>query len=134
MPGRALTWLFTPEQGIAQQFSMNVVNIRGGETVRPAHSHVGLEEVIYIISGEGQVFIDGEISEIAAGTAVRFPPDSVHQVRNVGTEDMKVVCFFTPPATFENYQFHEGVGFPDEAAGGTQDEKAQDEKALDEKA
>jgi len=114
MPGRALTWLFTPEQGVADQFSMNVVNIKGGQTVRPAHCHPGVEEVIYIMSGEGQVYIEGEVTDIAAGTAIRFPPGHVHMVRNSGTEDMKVVCFFTPPATLDNYAFFEDVTFPDE--------------------
>ena len=32
-----------------------------------------------------------------------------------GSEDMKIVCFFTPPATLKNYTFYEDVTFPDEA-------------------
>jgi len=66
------------------------------------------------MSGEGQVYIEGEVTDIAAGTAIRFPPGHVHMVRNSGTEDMKVVCFFTPPATLDNYAFFEDVTFPDE--------------------
>ena len=113
LPGRDLRWLFTPEMKVTENFSMNVVVIKPGNTVKPAHEHPDLEEVIYITSGEGSVYIDGEVYEIRAGTAVLFKAKSIHMVRNSGTEDMKVVCFFVPPATLDNYTFHENVEFPD---------------------
>lgn len=41
LPGRDLQWLFTPEQNVSEAFSMNVVVIKPGCTVTPAHSHPG---------------------------------------------------------------------------------------------
>ena len=114
MPGRALKWMVTPDSGVAENLSFNVVKIDPGETVRPAHSHPKHEELIYIMSGCGEVYIDGEISKINAGTAVVFPTASVHQVRNSSDEEMKIACFFSPSATFDDYIFHEGMGFPPE--------------------
>lgn len=113
LPGRSLKWLFTPETGGAKNFTMNVVNIRPGSTVKPAHSHPVHEEVVYIVSGRGDAFIDGKVYEIHEGTAVLFSPGSVHMLRNTGSKDMKVACFFSPPATLENYNFHEDVVFPE---------------------
>lgn len=113
MPGRALKWLFTPEMGVAKHLSMNVVSISPGNTVKPAHAHPNLEEVIYITSGEGQVCIDGAVHDIRAGAAVLFQPGVIHMVRNTGEEDLNIVCFFAPAATFADYEMHEEVEFPE---------------------
>ena len=34
-------------------------------------------------------------------------------LRNTGDVDMKVVCFFTPQADFNDYAYHEDVVFPE---------------------
>lgn len=112
LPGRDLKWLFTPEMKVTDNFSMNVVTIKPGNTVKPAHAHPDREEVIYIGSGSGSVLIDGEVYELRTGTAVLFKAGSIHMVRNTGLEDMKVICFFTPPATLKNYTFYDDVEFP----------------------
>ena len=115
LPGRDLRWLFTPDMNVTRNFSMNVVVIKPGNTVKPAHAHPDLEEVIYTTSGEGSVLIDGKVHALRTGTAVLFKAGSIHMVRNTGSEDMKIVCFFTPPATLKNYTFHEDVEFPGES-------------------
>ena len=113
LPGRTLKWLFTPEMKLSDNFTMNVVSLKPGSTVKPAHSHPDREEVIYIISGSGEAYIDGKVNDIHGGTAVLFTPGSIHMLRNTGNVDMKVVCFFTPPATMSNYLFHEEIDFPE---------------------
>lgn len=113
LPGRDLKWIFTPEMGVSEAFSMNVVNIKPGATVSPAHSHPKKEEIIYVVSGSGLAYIDGQVYDIGSGTAVLFPKGSVHMLRNNGVVDMKVLCFFTPQATMADYEFHESVKFPD---------------------
>jgi quercetin dioxygenase-like cupin family protein len=112
MPGRSLKWLYTPEMEQAEGLSFNVVIIEPGNTVKPAHSHKNHEELIYIVSGAGEAYIDGTVSEVSAGSAVLFSKGSVHMLRNSGSEDMKVACFFTPAATLDDYSFHEEIEFP----------------------
>jgi len=112
LPGRSLKWLYTPEMKQAEGFTFNVVTLDPGNTVKPAHSHKNNEELIYIVSGAGEVYIDGEVYEVSAGSAVLFSKGSVHMLRNSGSEDMKVACFFTPPATLDDYSFHEEIEFP----------------------
>ena len=34
-------------------------------------------------------------------------------LHNTSSEEMKVVCFFAPATTLDNYKIHEGVDFPD---------------------
>ncbi len=113
LPGRSLKWLYTPEMKQTEGLSFNVVIIEPGNTVKPAHSHKNHEELIYIVSGAGEAYIDGNVSEVSAGSAVLFSKGSVHMLRNSGSEDMKVACFFTPAATLDDYSFHEEIEFPE---------------------
>jgi len=113
LPGRDMKWLFSPDMGVSDRFSMNVVVLKPGSTVKPAHSHPGPEEIIYIVSGSGRVLIDDEVYALRAGTAVLFKAGSIHMVSNNGEEEMKIVCFFTPPATLDDYAYFEDVDFPD---------------------
>jgi uncharacterized cupin superfamily protein len=113
LPGRDLKWLVTPEMNQSDQLAFNVVNIKSGNTVKPAHSHKNHEEMVYILSGSGKAYIDGTVYAIEAGTAILFSAGSIHMLRNSGDVDMKVACFFTPSATLKDYTFHEEVEFPE---------------------
>jgi quercetin dioxygenase-like cupin family protein len=112
LPGRSLKWLYTADMNAAKNCSMNVVTIKAGNTVKPAHSHPNHEEVVYLLSGSGKVYIDGVVSEVRKGSAILFSAGCIHMLRNSGSEDMKVACFFSPAATFEDYLLHEDVEFP----------------------
>ena len=90
-----------------------MIRVAPGEQVRPAHAHPLGEEVIYIVRGTGRVLVAGEVSPVKAGSTVLFPRGAVHMLHNTGTEEMKVVCFFAPATSLENYEMHEGVDFPD---------------------
>ena len=111
LPGRTLKWLFSVEPDGQSDFSMNIVVIAPGNTVKPAHAHRHQTEIVYIISGTGQAQIDGNIYDIRAGTAIHFEKGSVHMLRNSGQVDMKVVCFFTPGASLNDYTFFHDVEF-----------------------
>ena len=113
LPGRSLRWLYTPEMKQAIGLTFNVVVIKPGNTVKPAHSHKNNEELVYIVSGSGKAFIDGKVYDISAGSAILFSPGSIHMLRNSGDGDMKVACFFTPPATLKDYTFHDDIEFPE---------------------
>lgn len=113
LPGRQLRWLVAPGAIEARNCSACVIRVAPGERVRPAHSHPNGEEVIYIMTGSGRVLVNGEVRPVQAGMAVLFPQGQVHMLHNSGTEEMKVVCFFSPATGLENYKMHEGVDFPD---------------------
>ena len=113
LPGRQLRWVITNENSGARHCSMCVIEVRPGQTVRPAHSHPNGEEVIYLLSGSGKVYIEGVVEPVKAGCAVLFPKGSVHMLRNSGTTPMKVACFFAPPSDLSTYKFFEDVEFPE---------------------
>jgi quercetin dioxygenase-like cupin family protein len=113
LPGRELRWLVARGALDSEHCSACVIRIAPGDKVRPAHSHPNGEEVIYIINGSGRVMIEGEVSGVKAGSTVLFPRGAVHMLHNTGSEEMKVVCFFAPATSLENYRMYEGVDFPD---------------------
>lgn len=112
LPGRRLRWVITKENANSQYCTMAVIRVAPGQKCRPAHSHPNGEEVIYILSGHGRVLVDGEIAPVKTGCAVLLPKGKVHMLQNLSEVEMKVACFFAPPASLENYLFFEEVDFP----------------------
>ena len=120
VPGRFLRWVVEKQEGensLNSKFlSCCVMRVEPGSTVRPAHSHPDGEEMLYIVKGEGKVYIDGVITPIKEGSIVLFEQGAQHMVRNSGSEEMKVVCFFAPAASLDEYVFHPEIEFE----GGTE--------------
>lgn len=112
VPGRFLRWIAKDGEGLDPEFcSCCVMRVEPGSTVTPAHCHPDGEELIYIMEGEGKVYVDGIIKPMVAGTAVLFEKGSKHMVRNSGTEPMKVICFFAPKTSLDAYEFHPEINF-----------------------
>ncbi|MFI5130497.1 MAG: cupin domain-containing protein [Chitinophagales bacterium] len=112
-PGRYMRWLANEDSLRAKNLSVCVIRVMPGETVRPAHSHPNSEELIYIINGSGKVMIEGEVDNVRAGSAVLFEQGKVHMLRNTGDVEMKVICFFAPATTVDNYKIFEDISFPE---------------------
>ena len=113
LPGRHLRWVVAGDALQADHCSACVIRVAPGEKVRPAHSHPQGEEVIYIVRGSGRVLVAGEVSPVCEGSTVLFPRGAVHMLHNTGPEEMKVICFFAPGTSLDNYKFYEDVDFPD---------------------
>jgi mannose-6-phosphate isomerase-like protein (cupin superfamily) len=112
-PGRFMLWLANENSLAAKNLSVCVIRVLPGETVRPAHSHPNSEELIYIINGSGKVMIEGEVGEIRAGSAILFEQGKIHMLKNTGTIEMKVICFFAPATNVDNYRTFEEISFPE---------------------
>ncbi len=113
LPGRNLRWLVNAETLGSKHMSVCLIRVAPGDKVRPAHSHPNGEEAIHIITGEGRVMVDGEVSPVRAGTTVLFPQGQIHMLHNTGATEMKVICFFAPQTNLDNYKFFDDVDFPD---------------------
>ena len=107
VPGRFLRWIVDKKSGLDAEFcSCCIMRVDPGNTVQPAHSHPNGEELLYFVSGEGKVYVDGEIKSVREGSAVLFEKGCVHMVRNSGKVEMKVACFFAPASNLDEYMFH----------------------------
>lgn len=79
----------------------------GGGT--PRHIHHRESESVYVLEGELAVLDKGEMVRVGAGSLVHFPQGVLHQFRNPGEEQSKILLLFTP-AGFE--KFFEEIGEP----------------------
>ena len=113
LPGRNLRWLVNAETLGSKHMSVCLIRVAPGDKVRPAHSHPNGEEAIHIITGEGRVMVDGEVTPVRPGTTVLFPKGQIHMLHNTGATEMIVICFFAPQTNLDNYKFFDDVDFPD---------------------
>ena len=79
---------------------LNVTHVRihPGETV-PAHTHQDEDQIYHVISGTGFVVLDGERTEVSAGSSVLIPLGTEHEITNTGEDVLDYVFFvvFVPP-------------------------------------
>ena len=68
------------------------VRIRPGETV-PAHTHLDEDQVYYVVSGTGFVELDGQRTEVSAGSSVLIALGTEHLITNTGSEPLDYVFF-----------------------------------------
>jgi mannose-6-phosphate isomerase-like protein (cupin superfamily) len=69
------------------------------------HYHPIAEESYYILSGTGQLEMDGKTITMKAGDTVAILPNNVHQIRNEGTEDLVFLAICVPAWTPDNSVF-----------------------------
>lgn len=112
--GRDLQWIVTPETIGAKKISIAIMNCPAGSIVRPLHGHKGVEEILLILKGEGEAWVDGETAFFKKGNAVLFPPDSKHQVRNTGSGPLITASIFSPSTSPETYTIYDEDGFTEE--------------------
>lgn len=60
----------------------------------PTHTHFEVEEVIAIVEGEAEVWVDDSTATVSAGDSVLLPPHSRHGFRNVGRSTLHTFGIF----------------------------------------
>jgi quercetin dioxygenase-like cupin family protein len=74
----------------------------------PPHVHQHEDEVIYVVEGEFEVWIAGEVTRATAGATFHFPRYTPHGFQNVGATAGKTLWSVMPGANFE--PFFEDLG------------------------
>lgn len=78
-----------PDDG-APNFTMRVFTVKSGGYT-PKHVH-GFEHEIFFHAGTGEVFFEGDLHKVQAGSVAFIPPDAEHQIRNTGDDELIFVC------------------------------------------
>jgi len=100
LPGRAHKMILGPDNfGPCQNMCFGVADFHA-----PAHVHNGEEEIIYILSGAGEIYFEGEPEKVRPGTCVYIPPGLRHSINNTGKEIIKLVYVFSPPVVQGSYE------------------------------
>lgn len=70
----------------------------GGRT--PSHRHNSAVEMFYVLKGEGEAVCDGKIVPLRTGDSILIPNSGTHEVRNVGSDRLYVLCIMVPNEDF----------------------------------
>lgn len=66
-----------------------------GFVVRP-HFHIEHAETFYILAGQVEWTVNGETQTMGPGDVVYIPPDTVHAVKVVGSQDVRTLMIYAP--------------------------------------
>lgn len=101
-----------PLGGMATEVSVRRVRLEHSPT-RTAHRHPHSEEIVYVASGRGHVWIDGAPHPVQAGDIIHIPRGALHATIPAPEVAMELVCFFPHPDLASNIEETDvGVGSP----------------------
>lgn len=66
------------------------------------HYHVLSEEIYYILKGRALMRIEGEERLVGALDVVAIPPGKRHQIINLGSDELKLLCCCAPAYEHED--------------------------------
>lgn len=73
-----------------------VMSIPAGEEIGE-EVHDDVDQVLSIVDGSGEAVLADVPTQIGAGDLVLVPAGTKHNVRNVGTADLKLYTVYAPP-------------------------------------
>lgn len=95
-----LSLTVAPETNGAHNFSGGVVDLPPGQG-HTRHNHPGAEEIIFVISGEGEQMVedpDGNpiTQKVGPGCTVFVPESRFHSTLNTGSAPMQLFVVYSP--------------------------------------
>lgn len=95
-----IKWMSEPRVTDAQTFTAGVVLLAPGKG-HTRHNHPGVEEILYVVSGQGMQMVEDENGQpmrqpVGAGDMVHIPADVYHETINTGWEAMKLIAIYAP--------------------------------------
>ncbi len=92
----SIKWLVSPETDVNAGLTFGEVVLQPGKG-HDRHNHPESEEILYVLSGEGdQMLDDGEPFPVKAGDAIYVPTAVFHSTRNTGWETMRLLAVYNP--------------------------------------
>jgi oxalate decarboxylase/phosphoglucose isomerase-like protein (cupin superfamily) len=95
-----LKWMATPEVNDSERFSAGVVNLEPGKG-HDIHTHPDSDEILYIISGEGEQTVAEDTREVGPGEMIYIPAGVEHGTINTGWETLQLLAVYAPPGPEE---------------------------------
>jgi len=103
LPGRDWLHYIGPEINGAKNITVGYSVFPGGSAPE-GHVHPTQEEVIYIISGNGELVTPEGTATLEPGTVVYIPVGLHHQTVSHGPEPLEMVTSFSPPVIPGSYE------------------------------
>ena len=91
-----LVWMVSGALGSSEKLTVGRCFINPGQA-NPRHYHPNCDEVLHVIRGTIEHSVDDATFPMSAGDIVSIPQGSVHNARNVGTDEAEFVIVFNTP-------------------------------------
>jgi len=75
----------------------------------PTHTHFAIEEMVVVLSGSAEVWVDGVHGSLESGESILFPPHSWHGFRNSGADELRTLAIFASALPLVEYEEDPGV-------------------------
>jgi mannose-6-phosphate isomerase-like protein (cupin superfamily) len=95
-PNRKIAELVSGDVLGSRNVTFRIVDIvpLSQQKLRHPHSHQDFEETIFILSGRGKIWAEGESMDVEEGDALLIPAGVVHMIMNTTEEPLRLACFF----------------------------------------
>jgi mannose-6-phosphate isomerase-like protein (cupin superfamily) len=103
--GAVILELASPSNSALRRHSL--AEIRPPGTASREHYHTEVEEVYYIMEGQGSLRVDGETRDIAPGDVVVIVPGQRHKVWQEGDGDLVMLVTCAPAYSEEEVEYSE---------------------------
>ena len=92
----AIKWFVTPELTEGAGITFGEVVLQPGRG-HDRHNHHESEEILYVLSGEGEQMLDDrEPFAVKPGDTIYVPTGVFHSTRNTGWEPMRLLALYNP--------------------------------------
>jgi oxalate decarboxylase/phosphoglucose isomerase-like protein (cupin superfamily) len=92
----AIKWFVTPELTEGAGITFGEVVLQPGRG-HDRHNHPESEEILYVLSGEGEQMLDDrEPFSVKPGDTIYVPTGVFHSTRNTSWESMRLLAFYNP--------------------------------------
>ena len=89
-----LRWLCSEKQSAGALQTFGHCRIFPGH-VNPMHFHPNCEELLYLVTGQGEHRFNDDWVKLEAGTLIRIPAFVRHCLRNTGTKPLECLISFS---------------------------------------
>jgi oxalate decarboxylase/phosphoglucose isomerase-like protein (cupin superfamily) len=92
----AIKWFVTPDATEGAGVTFGEVVLQPGRG-HDRHNHPESEEILYVLSGEGEQMLDDrEVFRVKPGDTIYVPTGIFHSTRNTGWEPMRLLAVYNP--------------------------------------
>jgi quercetin dioxygenase-like cupin family protein len=98
LPGRQHRMILTPDSVGSRQMVFGTA-VFPPHASAPPHTHQAEEEIIYVLTGHGEITFDGKPEPIRRGSCIFIPPGVEHRIGVESEEPMKIAYIFSPPTS-----------------------------------
>lgn len=111
MDGRTHFWHYSPEVTKDAEIIMVKVSmpVKGKHDF---HRHPEMHEILYILSGQAEVWIEDEKHILTSGDSIYIDKNIVHATFNVGKDTVEFLAILSPSSGWEDGTIDEYMNLP----------------------